>query len=56
MANYRLQVDMDLVIDSLNYLPDTVFQMGDKQIFDWHKTDFMPDRDFEVYLELSTAY
>jgi hypothetical protein len=48
-ANYELQLPVSVTLDSLNYPPDTSFIMNDIRYFKWKKTDFMPDRDFEVF-------
>jgi hypothetical protein len=48
-ANYELQMPLSIIPDSLSYSPDTSFIANDTRYFKWKKTDFMPDRDFEVF-------
>lgn len=48
-ANYELQMPFTIIPDSLSYPPDTSFIKNDIRYFQWKKTDFMPDKDFEVY-------
>jgi hypothetical protein len=49
IANYELQMPLTCLLDSISYLPDTSYKLNDIQYFKWKKTDFMPDRDFEVF-------
>jgi hypothetical protein len=48
-ANYELQMPLSITTDSLSYPPDTSFIKNDIRYFKWKKTDFMPDKDFEVF-------
>jgi hypothetical protein len=48
-ANYELQMPSSFIPDSLSYLPDTSFIINNIQYYQWKKTDFMPDKDFEVF-------
>jgi len=48
-ANYELMVDIDYVIDSVSYIPDSAAIIGDFQHFYWNKQDFMPDKNFIIY-------
>jgi hypothetical protein len=50
-ANFELQAPAALTVDSLSYYPDTSFTYQDTKIYRWHKKNFMPDKDFEVYFE-----
>jgi hypothetical protein len=48
-ANYELRMPVSVAPDSLSYPPDTSFIINDTLYYQWKKTDFMPDRDFEVF-------
>lgn len=48
-ANYELQMPVTIIPDSLSYPPDTSFIKNDMRYYKWKKTDFMPDKDFEVF-------
>lgn len=48
-ANYELQMPLSIIPDSLSYPPDTSFIIKDMLYIKWKKTDFMPDKDFEVF-------
>jgi hypothetical protein len=51
-ANYELQMSLTIIPDSLTYPPDTSFIQNNLRHYKWKKTDFMPDRDFEVFFHL----
>jgi hypothetical protein len=51
-ANYELQMPLAINPDSLSYPSDTSFIQNNIRYYQWKKTDFMPDRDFEVYFHL----
>ena len=48
-VNYTLIAPHDLKIDSLSYPPDFSNDKSGKTIYYYHKENFMPDREFEVY-------
>jgi len=48
-VNYTLIAPEELQIDSLSYPPDFSNTKSGKTIYYYHKEDFMPDREFEVY-------
>ena len=48
-ANYELLVDVNRIIDSVSYLPDSLAEIGNYHHYYWKKNDFMPDKDFEIY-------
>lgn len=48
-VNYTLIAPHDLKIDSLSYPPDFSNDKSGKAIYYYHKENFMPDREFEVY-------
>ena len=48
-VNYTLITPEDLRIDSLSYPPDFSNTKSGKTIYYYHKVNFMPDREFEVY-------
>lgn len=49
IANYELRLPLPLNLDSLSYLPDTSFIQNDIKHYKWNKTDFMPEKNFEVF-------
>jgi len=48
-VNYTLITPYNLKIDSLSYPPDFSNDKSGKTIYYYHKENFMPDREFEVY-------
>jgi len=48
-ANYELMIDVDYVIDSVSYMPDSAAIIGNFQHFYWNRQDFMPDKNFIIY-------
>lgn len=48
-VNYTLIVPEKLQLDSLSYLPDFSNTKSGKTMYYYHKENFMPDREFEVY-------
>ena len=48
-VNYILIAPKNLRIDSLSYPPDFSNTKSGKTLYYYHKEDFMPDRDFEIY-------
>ncbi len=48
-VNYTLIAPEGMQIDSLSYPPDFSNTKSGKTIFYYHKENFMPDREFEVY-------
>jgi len=48
-VNYILIAPEELQIDSLSYPPDFSNTKSGKAIFYYHKENFMPDREFEIY-------
>ncbi len=50
-VNYTLIVPNELKIDSLSYPPDFSNTKSGKTIYYYHKENFMPDREFEVYFK-----
>ena len=48
-VNYILIAPSDMKIDSLSYPPDFSNDKSGKAIYYYHKENFMPDKDFEVY-------
>lgn len=48
-VNYTLIAPEGLKIDSLSYPPDFSNTKSGKTFYYYHKEDFMPDREFEVY-------
>jgi len=49
-AVYTLTTEQELKIKSLSYQPDTVKNINDKKLYLWYKTEFMPQKDFEIVL------
>ncbi|MBU2651893.1 MAG: DUF4424 family protein [Bacteroidetes bacterium] len=49
LANYKLWVPLGIQIDSLSYPPDKIDTVKEYVIYNWSKTNFMPDRDFEAW-------
>lgn len=50
-ATYKLWVPLNIKVDSISYIPDKIDTVKDHFIFKWTKTNFMPDRDFEVWFQ-----
>ena len=48
-VNYTLIAPHEMKIDSLSYPPDFSNDKSGKAIFYYHKENFMPNREFEVY-------
>jgi hypothetical protein len=48
-ADYRLFVPENMKIDSISYKPDSTYVRNNKQVYVWHKSNFMPDKNFYVY-------
>ena len=48
-VNYTLVAPENMQIDSLSYPPDFSNTKSGKTIYYYHKEDFMPDREFEVF-------
>jgi hypothetical protein len=48
-AIYKLIIPAGVTVDSLSMTPDSTCIQGVQQIFHWKKSNFMPDRDFEVF-------
>jgi len=48
-VNYTLIAPENMQIDSLSYPPDFSNTKSGKTIYYYHKEEFMPDREFEVY-------
>jgi hypothetical protein len=51
-ANYELQMPLSITLDSLSYRADTSYRLNDILYYKWKKTDFMPERDFEVFFSI----
>ena len=49
-AVYTLTTEKELKIKSFTYQPDTLKNINNKKIYFWHKTEFMPQKDFEITL------
>jgi len=49
-AVYTLTTEKKLKIKSFTYQPDTVKNINDKKLYLWYKTEFMPQKDFEITL------
>lgn len=49
-AVYSLSTGKELKIKSFSYQPDTVKITNNKKLYLWYKTDFMPQKDFEITL------
>ena len=50
-ANYRFQIPQEDSVHCLSIQPDTTFIEDHSRLFLWHRKDFMPEKDFEVFLE-----
>ena len=48
-VNYTLIAPHDMEIDSLSYPPDFRNDKSGKSIYYYHKENFKPDREFEIY-------
>jgi hypothetical protein len=48
-VNYTLITPHDLKVDSLSYPPDFSNDKSGKTIYYYHKENFVPDREFEIY-------
>mgnify|MGYP000429280621 FL=1 len=48
-VNYTLITPHDLKVDSLSYPPDFSNDKSGKTIYYYHKENFMPDREFEIF-------
>ena len=49
-ANFELSFPEDICIDSINFMPQTPFKKGDRIVWQWSRTDFMPANDVDIYL------
>jgi len=49
-AVYSLSTEKGLKIKSFTYQPDTVKIINNKKLYLWSKTEFMPQKDFEITL------
>lgn len=50
-AIYTLNTDKAISISSFSIMPDSSNTAENKQTWYWHRTDFMPECDFKVYLD-----
>jgi len=48
-ADYTLIVPDEITIDSISYQPDLIKKDSGQRIYYFHRENFMPDREFEVY-------
>ncbi len=51
-ANYTLQVDPAIAIDSSSYKPDEVLSDDSKTTETWHKVNFNPDKELDIWFHL----
>jgi len=49
-ANYSLEAEKNVSVSSLSLKPDSVVVGDSKKTYFWSKTNFLPDKDFEVIL------
>lgn len=50
-ADYALIIPESIRVDSLSYAPDFSETNSGNTIYYYHKEDFMPDREFEIYFK-----
>lgn len=50
-AVYSLSTEKKIKIKKFSYQPDTVKNINDKKLYLWYKTEFMPQKDFEITLD-----
>jgi hypothetical protein len=50
-AVYTLTIDKNLKIKSFTYVPDSIGETGNKQLYFWKKRHFMPKIDFEITID-----
>jgi hypothetical protein len=51
-ASYTLIVPQSIAVDSLSYIPDHSKIESGNVIYYYYKEDFMPDREFEIFIRL----
>lgn len=49
-ASFTLYYPRDIIIDSINFIPQNVFVNDDRVIWQWNYEDYMPDKDVDIYL------
>lgn len=49
--NYKLTVPDNIKVDSLSYRPDSSYTENNKQLFVWHKKNFMPNKNMIIYFQ-----
>ena len=50
-VNYKIRLPKDIILDSLSYFPDSLKTVGNKNIFFYHKENFMPDRNMKIWFK-----
>lgn len=50
-AYYTFCASKETVIDSFSYSPDAVKVVGNDKCYHWEKHDFLPTRNFEVFIK-----
>jgi hypothetical protein len=49
-ADFELSFPADLCIDSVNFIPDKVMLRDGKIVWQWRKSNFMPEKDIDISL------
>jgi hypothetical protein len=50
-VNYTLAIPKEILLDSLSYFPDSLTTFDDSYKLFYHKTIFMPDRNFQIFFK-----
>jgi hypothetical protein len=50
-AEYKLIVDKHIILTGFSYQPDTVYNIEDKKIYFWKKSNFMPASDMVFHFK-----
>jgi len=50
-AVYTLTADKNIKIKTFSYLPDSIREFEDNELYIWEKHNFMPKDDFEIILD-----
>jgi len=48
----HVTIDKNLKIKSFTYVPDSIGETGNKQLYFWKKQHFMPKIDFEITIDI----
>jgi hypothetical protein len=49
-ADFELSFPSDLCIGSINFIPDKVMLRDGRTVWQWRKSNYMPDRDVDIIL------